>query len=149
MKSKISCWVIFFSSQMSAWQERILRDYDQGKRVALQKLPLQISRLDVLSSSSFACPTYLLATTQGRLVSSSEIQSHPYSQHESWFFLWSITFFFLIKSNESTFHYGGLKNKYRLEEIFARVKMEQGKRKFPAFPNYTDFFFMLKENTIP
>lgn len=71
-------------------------------RVELQKLPLQISRLDVLSCSNCVCPTHLLATTKGRLPSPSEIWGHLYSECESCFFLWNITFF-LLKSNRKHF----------------------------------------------
>lgn len=71
-------------------------------RVALQKLPLQISRLDVLCSSSWVCPTHLLATTKGRVASPSEIWHHLHLECESCFFLWNITIL-LLKSDRKYF----------------------------------------------
>lgn len=71
-------------------------------RVALQKLPLQISRLDVLSSSSWVCPTHLLATTKGRFASPSEIWHHLHLECESCFFLWNITIL-LLKTDRKYF----------------------------------------------
>lgn len=93
---------------------RNIEGLQAGKgRVALQKLPLQISRLDVLSSSSWVCPTHLLATTKGRFASPPEIWYHLHLECESCFFLWSITIL-LLKSNKKYFSLGRAKGQVKV-----------------------------------
>ena len=108
---------------------RNIQGLQAGKgRVALQKLPLQISRLDVVSSTSCVCPTQFLATTKDWLASTSEIGATSI-QNVNLVPFYETLHFSLWKWTESTSHHGGLRGKYRLEETFARVKMDHDKER--------------------
>lgn len=131
---------------MVAWPEGTSKRLQAGKgTVALQKLPLQISKAGCSFQLSSVSPTQLLATTKGRLASTSENRRPPLFRMWVLFLSMKHYVFPPWKWTESTSHHGRLRGKCRLEETFARVKMEHGKERKhhfrPSFLDYTDFLY--------
>lgn len=131
---------------MVAWPEGTSRGFKQERDSGIAKAATSDFKVGCSFQHKLCQSNLTLGNHQGLACQHFWNRGHLYSECDSCFFLWNISMLFPLKWTESTSHHGRLRGKCRLEETFARVKMEHGKERKHHFrpSSFLDYRFSLR-----